>query len=139
MVLLDTHAWVWSQMGEVRYIGRRSRQLLNRAERLNRIRVSAASIFEVAALHTAGRLRLSRPVEQWIREALSMPGAALSELTPSIAIDAGCIPRTALADPLDRLLVATARQLDATLLTADRRILDYASQTGVVSVQDARV
>jgi PIN domain nuclease of toxin-antitoxin system len=139
VLLLDTHTWIWSQAGEARRVGRRARQLLNRAGRLNQIRVSAASIFEVAALHTAGRLMLSVPIERWIREALASPGAALSELTPTIAIDAGCIPRSALADPLDRLLVATARQLDATLLTADRRILDYASQTGVVRVQDARL
>ena len=58
---------------------------------------------------------------------------------PSIAIDAGSIPRDALADPLDRLLVATARRLDATFLTGDRRILEYAASTGNVRVQDAGV
>jgi hypothetical protein len=35
------------------------------------------------------------------------------------------------------LLVATARQLDATFLTADARILDYAASTRNVHVQHA--
>ena len=61
----------------------------------------------------------------------------IAELSPAIAIDAGHIPRAALADPLDRLLVATARRLDATFLTSDARILDYAASTRNVRVQDA--
>ena len=139
MLLLDTHVWLWSVEGEVRRIGRRTRQILLRAESRESIRISPASLFEVTALHTLGRVRLARPVEQWIEEALHVAGVRIAELSPSIAIDAGSIPRDALADPLDRLLVATARRLDATFLTGDRRILEYAASTGNVRVQDAGV
>jgi len=41
----------------------------------------------------------------------------------------------ALPDPIDRLVVATARQLDATLLTAAAAILSYA-RGGSVRVHD---
>jgi PIN domain nuclease of toxin-antitoxin system len=138
VLLLDTHAWVWIVEGHGRRIGRRARQLLGRAEMHDEVRVSPASIFEVTTLYTSGRLSLARPVEQWMRAALSAPGVRLAELTPTIAIDAGAIPRATLPDPLDRMLVATARQLDATLLTGDGRILDYASTTAAVRVYDAR-
>ena len=139
MLLLDTHAWIWSVEGDARRLGRRARTLVAKADEQDRIRVSTASIFEVTALHTAGRLHLSAGVESWLREALAAGGTRLAEITPTIAIDAGTIPRTALADPLDRLIVATARQLDATLLTADAQILRYASRTGNVRVQAAAV
>ncbi len=137
MLLLDTHAWVWSVEGDARRIGRRARQLLSRAERADRIRVSPASIFEVTALHVSGRLRLTISAERWVHDALDLAGVRLAELTAAIALDAGSIPRPALADPLDRLLVATARQLGATFLTADAAILAYASATGSVRVHDA--
>ena len=101
--------------------------------------MSPATLFELTALHTLGRVRLARPPEQWIRESLEAAGVRIAELSPAIAIDAGHIPRTALPDPLDRLLVATARRLDATFLTSDARILDYASETGNVRVHDARL
>ena len=139
MLLLDTHVWLWSVDGDTRKIARRARQSLARAESSEIIRISPVSLFELTALHTLGRVRLARPVEQWIDEALEAAGVRIAELSPSIAIDAGCIPRDALADPLDRLLVATARRLDATLLTSDARILDYAAATGNVRVQDAGV
>jgi PIN domain nuclease of toxin-antitoxin system len=136
-LVLDTHVWVWSVDGDTRRIGRRSRRTLTRAEIADRIRVSPVSVFEVTALCTAGRLRLSIPVERWVRDALGAAGVRVAELTPSIAVDAGTIPHGALADPIDRLLVATVRQLGATLLTADARILSYARDTGNVRVQDA--
>lgn len=137
MLLLDTHAWLWSVEAETRRIGRRARQLLSRAESQDAIRVSPVSLFEVAALHYAGRLRLPLPPEQWIRESLDVAAIRLAELSPAIAMDAGALPRESLPDPLDRLLVATARQLGATLLTADTRIVSYASTTGMVRVHDA--
>ena len=139
MLLLDTHVWIWSVEGDARKVGRRARHLLARAGSEEGIRISPATVFEVTALHTAGRLRLAHPLEQWIRHALEWPGVRIAELSPAIAIDAGSIPRSALADPLDRLLVATARHLDATFLTRDSQILEYASETQNVRVHDAGV
>ena len=99
--------------------------------------MSPVTLFELTALHTLGRIRLTRTPEQWIRESVNESAVRIAELSPVIAIDAGFIPRTGLADPLDRLLVATARHLDATFLTSDARILDYASAAGDVHVHNA--
>jgi len=139
MWLLDTHVWVWAVLGETRRLGRRTRRLLERAERDGTLRVSAVSMFEVVALHTCGRLQLAGPAESWVREASSVAGLRLEYLTGDAAIAAGTIPRGALADPLDRLLVAAAGQSDATLVTADARILDYASAHADVKAHDARL
>jgi PIN domain nuclease of toxin-antitoxin system len=137
VLLLDTHVWIWSANGETSRVGPRSRSLLLKAEAREAIRVSPVTMFELSALHTSGRLRLARPLEQWVRDSLAAAGVRVAELTSSVAMDAGSIPRAALADPLDRLLVSTARHLDATLVTADRQILDYASETGNVRVHNA--
>ena len=133
MFLLDTHVWLWSVDGD-RRLGAGSTRLLERAATHDRIRVSPVSFFEITALHATGRLRVIRPLDQWLHEALAQ--VRVAELTSEAAMDAGHIPRTALADPMDRLLVATARQHDATLVTADRAILAYA-RGGHVRVHDA--
>ena len=135
MLLLDTHVWIWSVEAQERRIGRKTRQLLYRAESGDSVRVSPISLFEVTYLHGAGRLGITSSLEQWIEGALLPSGIRVAELTAHIAIDAGHIPRAALADPMDRLLVATARQLDATLITCDRAILKYADE-GHVRVHD---
>ena len=139
MLLLDTHVWVWTVEGNARRLGRRARQLISRAAAQDAVRISPATFFEIVALHTAGRLHLSRLLDQWIRESLELPGVRLAELSAAVAVDAGHIPRAALPDPLDRLLVATARQLDATFLTSDTRILEYAARIGNPQVCNAAV
>lgn len=136
MLLLDTHTWIWTVEGDARRVGRRSRRLIAQAEGREAVRVSTATLFEIVALHTSGRLRLAQPAEQWIEASLDRPGVRVAELTRGVAVDAGFIPRPALPDPLDRVVVATARQLDALLLTADAAILAYAARTGNVRVHD---
>ena len=133
MFLLDTHAWVWALEDE-RHLGSSAARLISRAAAQGTLRVSQVSVFEVTALHVAGVIHFNRPLDQWIRGGLEY--VRVAELSVDIAIDAGYIPRTALADPADRLLVATARQLDAVFITADRAILSYA-RAGHVRVHDA--
>ena len=137
MLLLDTHVWLWSVNGDTQRVGRRTRRLISRAESQQAIRVSPATLFELTALHTLGRVRLTLPPEQWIRDSMEAAGIRIAELSPAIAVDAGRIPRDALPDPLDRLLVATARHLEATFLTSDTRILDYGAKSGDLRVHAA--
>ena len=136
MLLLDTHAWLWTVEGDSRRVGRKALRLIARAETRGAVRVSAASVFEIVALHAAGRVLLAQPPERWIETSLERSGLRIAEVNRDVAVDAGLIPRTALPDPLDRLLVATARQLEATLVTADGAILGYAERAGNVRVQD---
>ena len=136
MLLLDTHIWIWSVEGEDRRVNPESRRRILRGESADSVRVSPVSLFEVTYLSQAGRLHFTRSVEQWIEGALHLSGIRLAELTADIAIDAGHIPKAALGDPMDRLLVATARRLGATFVTADRAILAYA-RGGHVRVHDA--
>jgi len=116
------------------------------ARRLNRVASaleeqsggpSAASIIEVAALHTAGRLQFTQPLERWIRESTERGGFRVVGIDADIAVDAGLIPASALPDPFDRCLVATARAYDIPFVTRDRTLLDYATRTGLVRVVDA--
>lgn len=137
MVLLDTHVWIWAATGESR-LGRAARRLIDREAARDQVRVSVASVFEVSALATAGRLRLSVPVERWVEDALDQPGIRLAELTAGAALDAGQVTRESLADPLDRILFSTARRLGASLMTADRALLAFAKQERVAAVDAAR-
>lgn len=54
-----------------------------------------------------------------------------------VSVDAVNLPAWDHADPLDRIIVATARRLGAALVTADSAILDYAAATKAVRVIEA--
>lgn len=136
-MLLDTHVWIWLVVDEPRRLGPRTRRALRKAVGRTAPSVSAASALEIAALHTGGRLQFTMPVERWLRESIARAGLRVLDVDADIAIDAGLIPAAALADPLDRLLVATAREHQMPLVTRDRRILDYAAATRALRVVDA--
>ena len=137
MFLLDTHVWIWTLEYERGRIGGRTRRLIDRWVAQDTVRVSAVSAFEIASLHAAGRIGLTPSVEKWFEAALEPLGIRVAPLTIEVAIDAGLTGPTSVPDPIDRMLIATARHLRATLVTRDRRILDYAAKTSAVRVHDA--
>jgi PIN domain nuclease of toxin-antitoxin system len=63
-----------------------------------------------------------------VAESLALPGLRLAQLTPSIAILCHQLPGSLQADPADRLIIATAMELDATLVTRDAAILAYGDE-----------
>ena len=137
MLLLDTHVWLWAVDPSSR-VGRKASRMIEQAAARDQLRVAAASVFEVSMLMASGRVRLSVPVNEWVDGALGTPGIRLAELTTATAVDAGQISRTVLADPMDRILAATARRLDAVLVTADRGLLAFAKATHLRAVDAAR-
>lgn len=125
MIVLDTHIWIWWVDGNARLTARQ-RELIEQyaPEGLG---VNVISVWEVAKLVEVGRLALACPVQEWIAQALAYPNVQLLDLTPEIAIASTQLPGTFHRDPADQLIVATARVYDCPLLTADERILNYAS------------
>ena len=124
MIVLDTHIWIWWVHGDSSLpaaIG----TLLNGSEPTG-IAVSAISCWEVAKLVERGRLALPCPVSDWLQQALSYPGIRLIELSPRICVESTQLPGEFHRDPADQIIVATARVLDAPLVTMDGKILQYA-------------
>jgi PIN domain nuclease of toxin-antitoxin system len=136
LVLLDTHIWIWLLEGEGRRLAPHVTAAIERAADAWHVRVSAMSVWEVALLTARRRITLSLDCESWVIEALNKPGVQLEPLAPAIAVASTRLPDFPHRDPVDRILVATARVTGATLVTRDRRILDYAAR-GYLRVLDA--
>ncbi len=134
--LLDTHVWVWYEEGAEARLPRAALAVLRRHVQAGQLYVSPLSAWEVAMLVAKRRLRLSLDVPSWVARAFEMPGLRAAPLTPAVGVDAALLPGEAPHDPVDRLLIATARALGATLVTRDREILAYGAK-GHVAVLDA--
>lgn len=137
MIVLDTHVLVWLIEADPR-LGERSKQLIDAEQRGDGIAIAPITVWETAMQAGKGRIGLSWPVERWFNEVLALPGFRLASLTVAIGADAGCLPGGIHGDPGDRLIIATSRALNCPLLTADRKILDYAV-AGHVRAVDARL
>jgi PIN domain nuclease of toxin-antitoxin system len=124
-LLLDTHVLVWLMFGDPK-LSSKARAAINHACLGNRAYVSAITPWEVGVLVSKKRIELFRDVFAWVRDALSLPGMTLAPLEPEIAVASTRLPWEAHGDPADRILVATARHLGATLVTADAALLEFA-------------
>jgi PIN domain nuclease of toxin-antitoxin system len=130
--VLDTHIWIWFLEGDERI--REPERVIIARER--DVRISAMSVWEVADLSGRGRLELAMACERWVGAALSHRGIAIEPLSPEIAIATTRLPGEIHRDPMDRIIVATARALGATLVTRDRRLVAY-GRAGHVNVLEA--
>ncbi len=72
-----------------------------------------------------GSHSLDQPVLTWIRTAIKLSGIHLARLTPEITVESTELPGVFHGDPADRLIVATARIMNLTLITRDEKILEY--------------
>lgn len=121
-VVLDTHAWLWWASAEDR-LGEAARRALAEADSIS---VSAISAWEVVMLERKGRIAIDRRPAEWVRQALSQPGVTAVPVDPPIAVAAAALDGDgAPADPADRMIYATARELGATLITKDRVLREF--------------
>lgn len=84
-----------------------------------------------------GRLVLDRDVMDWLQAALALPGIRVAPLEPALAVASARLHGELHGDLADRLIVATARHLGATLVAADAALLAY-GQLGHVGALSAR-
>jgi PIN domain nuclease of toxin-antitoxin system len=131
MLVLDTHALIWAHLGirTPAKIGRR----IEAAGRDNELFISAITPWEIALGVRRGRIKIAGDLLEWIRGALDALSAVVASLEPAIAVDAVDLAWDH-ADAADRIIVATARRLGASLVTADTEILEFASSTKAVRV-----
>ncbi len=131
MILLDTHVLVWLEYGSSR-LGKQSLSIIDKALHDGKLAVSAVTFWEIAMLIEKKRLVPDIEPDIWRRDLLRI-GLNEIPLRGDTAILAGRLQRLH-GDPADRIIVATAIDHSATLVTADKKILDW---EGLPQVLDA--
>lgn len=119
--LLDTHAWIW-WIDQDRRLGASVIAALDALPREERPYLSDISLWEVATLIERGRLSLDIPLAEWLDAAAHPRSVRIVPISTAIAAAVAELPASFHRDPADRIIVATARVLDAPILTHDKRI-----------------
>ncbi len=118
-LLLDTHIWIWSLLEP----GRLTKRVVKALEsKQNELWLSPISVWETLILVERGRIILNQGVHDWLAEARMLAPMKEALMTTEIAIESRRI-KLSHQDPADRFLAATAKVLDLTLVTSDRRLM----------------
>src|SRR5687768_16099863 len=115
-MVLDTCAVLWLATGG----GRLSRPTLKRIREAPVLYVSAISGFEIALKVSTGVLHLPQSPEAWFLGFAEHHGVLILPLDLHICITAAQLPLIH-NDPCDRMIIATAKANDVSVVTVDER------------------
>ena len=99
--------------------------LIRNTKRYDELLLSAISPWEFSKLLEKGRIGISCNPADWMTTALDLPKLRLVYLSPILAYRSTTLPQPFHDDPVDQIIVATARKENATILTKDKNILHY--------------
>ena len=126
-ILLDTHTWLWLVGGNPIF----SQSFIRAADRASmheRVLVAPISIWEIGMLAEKKRISLDKDPLEWVNLSIDTFGLKLTSMSAKIAIESTRLPNLAHADPADRILIATAKEENAVLVTCDEKILAYGQE-----------
>jgi PIN domain nuclease of toxin-antitoxin system len=127
MLILDTHALYWWVN---RTPDKLEQQQIDAIETAESLAVSAMTCWEMAWLVKHGRIALKLPIADWLNQ-IEENGIAIISVTRSIAERAVSLPEHH-KDPADRIIIATAIEYKAQLLSVDGRFPDYQELAGLL-------
>ena len=132
-LLLDTCALIWSADNSNPVQG--LRDMLEQAWHEDQtIAVSPMSAWEIGNLAAKGRVAFGMSPLVWFETVVLRARLRVAELTAPVVVAATALPDLAHRDPIDRIIIATAREMGYRIVTRDRKILDYAAKGHVLAV-----
>ena len=122
MLLIDTHVLIWLDEANEK-LGKMALNSINDALLTGTLNIASISFWEVAMLVSKQRISLHIELSIWRKELLQK-GLREIPMSGSIAVRAGEFVGLH-GDPADRIIIATALEESAILVTADQKILDW--------------
>jgi PIN domain nuclease of toxin-antitoxin system len=99
--------------------------LLDNAARAGDLIVSPISALEIGMATARNRLALTHDPLTYFNLFIEKSGATLCNMNADVLVASSFLPGQFHKDPMDRILVSTARHNNFTLITSDRAILAY--------------
>lgn len=126
MTVLDTHALVW-WISQPEKLSAKARQVIEKEQRSGQLLVSSISVWEIYMLVKKDRLKFTMDIEEWFEQIENLPFIQFVPVDNQIAAGSVNLPGELHQDPADRMIVATAREKGAVLITSDEKIRSYDS------------
>lgn len=125
MIVLDTHTLVWFASDPTKLSKAALAAIEAELKARKPILVSAISIWEICHLVLKKRLSFSVSLEKVIDTLTTTKEYKFIPVDHKIAYESCVLPGDFHPDPADRMIVATAKLLGATLVTKDQKIRGY--------------
>ena len=116
MIVLDTHVWVWF-VSNPELLSKPAKKAINAAMAQKKIFISSISAWEVALLVDKKRLELTLDITDWIAKSEKLQFFQFIPVDNSVAVKSVNLPQPLHSDPADRIIIATAITIAASVVT----------------------
>ena len=124
MIVLDTNALIW-WINDTQKLSKKARKIVKEAEETRTIYISSISVLEIYLLIKKRRLGLYSMTDDWLQKVEDLSYVHFIPIDNKIAVLSVELADFAHKDPADRIIIATALNLGAKLVTSDKKMLDY--------------
>lgn|SRR3989344_8606229 len=124
MIVLDTHVLIWL-VSNPEKLSKKAKKLIDNEIKKRPLLVSSISVWEIFMLMQKRRLILTLDSNTWMEKVEQLPFLQFVPIDNTIASKSVILPNLIHQDPADRMIIATARENGATLITSDKKILLY--------------
>lgn len=132
-ILVDTMLWLYYLLGNER-LKPSLCEKMDKSAKSGKLLLSAASISECAEMIARGTLTLQQQSEKWLEQAIVQSKTQVMPVDTVIAMEAELLPKPPTSlESYEKLILATARTHNVTLLTQRKNFLAYAN-TGFIKV-----
>ena len=125
-LLLDTHILIWS-LTKSDELSSEVKEAITLAKVNKNLYLSSISLWEIAMLAQKQRISVYRRIADFLQTIENIRGLNILQITANIAAESVTLPGDIHNDPADRIIIASCREISATLVTRDQKILDWAN------------
>jgi len=124
MILLDTHSLIWWFDNDPR-LSTSAKRTIDTEQQTGLIGISSFSCWEIALLVSRRKIYLTNEIRAWLGAIAAISRVRFIPVDNNIAVASIYLPGKLNKDPADRIIVATAMQLNIPIVTTDARIRAY--------------
>jgi PIN domain nuclease of toxin-antitoxin system len=125
-LLLDTHILIWS-LTKSDELSSEVKEAIKLAKANKNLYLSSISLWEIAMLAQKQRISVYRRIADFLQTIENIRGLNILQITANIAAESVTLTGDIHNDPADRIIIASCREISATLVTRDQKILDWAN------------
>jgi len=124
MIVLDTQTLVWWTT-KPELLSKRALRKIEAEAKKGKLLISSISILEIYLLVKKKKIGFSVDIDTWLATIEKSSDFEFVPVDNRIAAKSVTLPEPFHNDPADRIIVATARESGAALITSDARIRKY--------------
>lgn len=126
-ILLDTPILIWALI-EPEKLSNELKQIIEEAQNSNNLYISAISLWEISMLIQKKQINVYERVADFLNSITNIEGLNIININANIAAESNSLPGGFYNDPADTIIIASTRDIAATLITKDQKIIEWAKE-----------